>query len=275
MKKAVISFIIVAIFAGVIFLVGWIQLAVPAGKYGVIISKTGGIDHETVIPGQFRWTWERLLPTNTTVLVFDLSPVTKKLDIEGTLPSGAVYGAMLEGKPEFSWKATVAITGHVSVSRLPELVRQNGIRDQKALDAWTGIELASVAGGGVRQYINKTLADPETAGSLAANADALFRNEKLEILSVEPSFLTEPDFALYRMAAKAYGDYQARREELLSKAVVREADSAVAEYLQMERLARWGEVLTKYPILIDYLAVTRDDDGAAFSAVRNLGKSDR
>ncbi len=282
MKKAVISFIILALFTGTVFLAGWVQLAIPAGKYGVVISKTGGVNPETVIPGRFRWTWERLLPTNATLLVFDLKPVSKTVTVAGTLPSGMVYGAMIEGKPDFSWKTTVSLTGRISAAALPEVIRRDNIRDQKALDEWTEKSLASIANECAARFVDDTRistanengVSPGT-GNFLSYVNAKITTPGIEMISATIAFQTMPDFALYDMAAKAYTEYQKRRQAMLSASVTREADAAATDYLQMERLERWGEILTKYPILIEYLAVTRDDGLAAFKALRNLGKTER
>ena len=72
------------------------------------------------------------------------------------------------------------------------------------------------------------------------------------------------------MAAHTYLEYQQRRSSLLTQTAAEEARDSVSEYLQIERFARWGEVLTKYPILIDFLAVSRDDAAQAFKAVKSL-----
>ena len=43
MKKGFISFIIILLFAGFIFYLGFVSFRVPVGKYGVMTSKTSGV----------------------------------------------------------------------------------------------------------------------------------------------------------------------------------------------------------------------------------------
>jgi hypothetical protein len=91
-----------------------------------------------------------------------------------------------------------------------------------------------------------------------------------EIISLTVEQYNVPDIELYAIAAKAYASYQEQRTSLIAGATAREAADSVAEYLQIERFSRWGEVLTKYPILIDFIAVAGEDASGAFKAVREL-----
>ena len=49
-----------------------------------------------------------------------------------------------------------------------------------------------------------------------------------------------------------------------------QADAAASETLRLERLERLGELLTKYPILIDYFAVTREGSDGAIKTLKSL-----
>ena len=81
MKKFFLSLFIIILFAGAVFFIGWGQFAVPAGSYGVMVSKTSGISEKTIVPGEFCWFWERLLPTNVSMRTFSMIPVTKETTI--------------------------------------------------------------------------------------------------------------------------------------------------------------------------------------------------
>ena len=73
-RKLIIITLIVLVCAAAVFFFGWTQFSVPAGKYGVMLSKSGGYYPQAVIPGNFTWRWERIVPTNAQILVFDLTP---------------------------------------------------------------------------------------------------------------------------------------------------------------------------------------------------------
>lgn len=280
MKKSVVTLTLLVLFTGTIFYIGWIQFAVPAGKYGVLVSKTGGVDPQPVLPAQFRWQWEKLIPTNCQVIVFDLVPVTRKVSVEGILPSGLLYSGMFEGNPDFTWKIDLNITAQAAASKLPELVGTFHIRDQAALDAWTNAKIERITDEACLPVLTELLnspvryaeltADPSLfAGTINANISKLNQAD-LDIISTTVEKSRIPDFTLYLLAQKTYTDYQQRRAALISETAATEARDSVSEYLQIERFARWGEVLTKYPILIDFLAVARDDAGETFKAVKAL-----
>lgn len=280
MKKTFVAFLLIFLFAGSLFFIGWIQFSVPAGKYGVLLSKTNGVNQKTIIPGQFRWQWEKLIPTNSQVFIFDLLPITKTIDTEGILPSASIYSKMFEGSPDFSWKIGLSVTARINPSILPVLVEHYNIRDQNALDKWAESKIKALTDEIGRSIISEALQSPEEYTSITSDPASLselikqkisaLEQKEIEIIELSSDSIRIPDFALYTIAARSYTEYQQRRNTLVSQAAAVQARDSVTEYLQIERFARWGEVLTKYPILIDFLAVSRQDASEAFKAIKSL-----
>ncbi len=278
--KKVATLIVLALFAGAVFFVGWTQLSVPPGKYGVFISKTGGIDTRVIESGRFSWRWERLIPTNGKIVAFEVAPQAATAIASGELPSASLYAKMLEGNPSFSWKLSIRIVGKVKPERLPAIEKDTSIKTQDALDAWILERVEAIARNAADTVVAGLMSDEGTLEKISAGSEtvASLINAKIaenpdpnvEILECSVSDKTLPDFALYAIAGKTYGDYQKMRAELLAKTAAVEAEAAVSEYLEIERFGRWGELLTKYPILIDFLAVTKNDAGETFKAVRDL-----
>lgn len=278
--KLKLSLFFLLAFSIAVFFAGWVQFSVPAGKYGVLVSKTGGFNPSPIKPGRFRWQWECLLPTNARVIIFDLSPVTVTASSAGTLPSGDVYSKMLEGDPDFSWSVGIKITGRIDPERLPTLVRDASITEQTGLDAWTKARLEALATESIAHAMSDLASNGNSVSSPAADTGAIVRlfrealatssDGEIEVLECVPAISKVPDIALYALASRTYADYQAARSELFAKTSAEEADASVSEYLEIERFGRWGELLTKYPILIDFLAVSKVDAGQAFKAVREL-----
>jgi len=263
-----------------VFFIGWVQFSVPAGKYGVLISKTGGVNSKTIIPGQFRWQWEKLIPTNITIRTYDLAPRTYSLTADGMLPSGDIFQHMLEGNPDFSWKIGVSVSGRVAPYYLPILVGLLDIKDQEALDSWVEQRISSIGENAGRTIIADVMKNPSQYPDFSSNPArvsellkakiAALSNDEIEILEITPQTIQIPDFTLYTLASQTYSDYQKQRQVLMNKTAAAEADASVAEYLQIERFARWGELLTKYPILLDFLALPKDAASTAFSATKNF-----
>ena len=86
-KKFFANIVILAIFAAVVFYIGWITFLVKPGFCAVMSSKTSGIYEKPVMSGAMTWRWERLLPTNVTLETFDLAPFKSTQVVSGELPS--------------------------------------------------------------------------------------------------------------------------------------------------------------------------------------------
>jgi hypothetical protein len=65
-----------------------------------------------------------------------------------------------------------------------------------------------------------------------------------------------PDFALYATARALYGDYLKRQQELLEAEIAGRAERSLEALFRFEELEKYGELLTKYPVLLQYLELT-------------------
>lgn len=261
MKKAIFVLFLLIAAAGAAFYFGWVQFSVPAGHYGVMISKTGGINAEPVEPGVFRWQWELLLPTNAEVLVFDLAPVTHTETVSGTLPSGTLYARMIEGSPDFSWEVTCETAARVSPGILPSLVEDHAVRSQQELEDWTLKTLSEKMRNSADTVIRSVVSNLAETGAVHADQEQFARDiaealrkadTDLDIVSVSVQNGRFPDLSLYQTAARTFETYQNQRRILWTQTATNEAADSVSDYLSFERYSRWGELLTKYPILIDF-----------------------
>lgn len=261
MKKSFIIFIVLLIFSGTIFYFGWVQLKIPAGQYGVLVSKTGGINPQTIVPGSLRWQWECLIPTNAKILCFDLVPIIHTNTVSDTLPSGSVYSKMIEGSPDFSWQFTCETTARIIPETLPTLVEYQSIQDQEALEQWTQKKLSDQAKILVGRTVKRAIETATIEGAAQIQVDFLAQEiikemqateDGLEIISVSVIPNRFPDLDLYHSAAKTYETYQNERRVLWTKTATDSAADSVSDYLSFERFSRWGELLTRYPILIDF-----------------------
>lgn len=261
MKKAIFVLFLLLLSAGAAFYFGWVQFSVPAGQYGVMISKTGGVNATPIEPGVFRWQWEFLLPTNARVLSFNLLPITHSQSVSGMLPSGTVYARMIEGSPDFSWEFTCETVARVTPASLPALVEYHAVQDQQSLELWTNKALSDRVQNTADTVIRRMLTDLSENGAMHADSDALSREiaaafretgTDLEIVSVSVRSTRFPDISLYHTAAQTFEAYQDQRRTLWTQTATSEAADSVSDYLSFERFSRWGELLTKYPILIEF-----------------------
>jgi len=262
MRKSLFWLVLILILlAAGVFFVGWVQFAVPPGAYGVMRSKTSGIDPIVLRNGEFHWSWERLLPTNVDIAVFVLNPVDRPLEVAGELPSAKIFADLIGSEGMFSYRIAGLISYIVKSNALPLLVAEKGIADQAGLDAWesqAGGELAAFALQRLRVYaeepveLERIMAQGSTP-RLRADLERAFPD--LEILSYNLSVAEFPDMALYRSVKGLYDEYLARQKELLAPAVSDEAQKAVSLRRRLDELAQYGELLTKYPVLLEYLAL--------------------
>lgn len=279
MKKFWATLIILALAGTAIFFIGWVQFWVPAGNYGVLVSKTGGVNPQTIEPAKFRWQWERLLPTNSRIVIFDLAPVSRPVSVTGSLPSADIYRTMLEGSPDFSWKLDFTVTSRIDPQTLPLLVEKNAVHDQASLASLADTSLSRMAYEAGNSLVSEFSRDPSLFRASGTDRSALAKRvmeliatgnvKGIEVVAVDVSNARFPDFALYDLAAKTYADYQGRRATTMAETAKKQARDSIADYLEIERFSALGEVLTKYPILIDYLAVTKEGSLDAFKVIRS------
>ena len=262
MKKAVVSLIILLIAAGAVFYLGWVQFAVPAGSCGVMISKTGGVYSEPITSGKFIWRWERLLPTNTELRIFNLTPVTVAETITSSLPSAALYSTVIAGELDFSYSVEIKTTAKLAPDAVLQLVKKNDLKTQTELDTTvtslikqfnrTVVDFilqqeSGVAADGISplSFTTESLLDSIDVGNLFPG---------LEVTFVEISSVTVPDITLYRAVRDMY-----LAEQQLQ---VRESGEPAAELKQgnpMSSLADMGELLTKYPGLLELLTTSESN----------------
>lgn len=277
MKKFLISMFILIIFAGAIFFIGWGQFAVPAGSYGVMVSKTSGISQKTIVPGEFCWFWERLLPTNTSMRIFSIIPVTRTTTISGELPSADIYSPMLEGSPNFSYKFSVQTEVMMKSNYLPNFVRRTDAKENEQLQEYLNQQGDLIAQEVIQYILSKSLDNANNLMLLATdteelktgiNADSKFKD--LEISNITVKTAQMPDTELYNIAKASYAEFQAKVKQSLAELTKNQSTITANDYLQIERFARWGKILQEYPILIDFLAVSRDDASKAIGALDSL-----
>jgi hypothetical protein len=261
MKKFFLTILILAILGGAAFFFGWAQFAVPPGAYGVLRSKTHGLDPQLIRSGEFRWVWYRLIPSNVSTSVFRIGQVNHDLNASGILPSGNTYAAFAGNQADFSWQIGASLSFFIRPDALVSLVSENDIGNQEELSAYER-NLAEKIGAFVLRYIN---AGENAAGLeelMAGNSEVLGQNlaeqfpmiENFSCLIKDAVF---PDFVLYGQVRSLYEDFIAKQREYAAAAIDSKAGTRIDAQLRFSDLERYGELLSKYPVLLDFLAQER------------------
>lgn len=276
MRKSAVSIVFLIALAAAVFFLGWTQFAVKPGNIGIVRSKTSGVHARVIRNGEFHWLWERLLPTNATLTEFTLKRVTKTISTSGELPSTAPYTAILGDEVDFSYRIDGEVSFTPRADSLPKLSETVPIADQADLDSWMEKEASTVADFTVRRVLQyaedsselERIAAVGATPRLVADIERAFPH--LENVSCTFTSVRLPDFELYETAKTLYRDYTEKKRSALAQAAEAAASEAVKSRLRYEELERYGELLSKYPILLKYLAIEAGVGERTFEILKEL-----
>lgn len=206
MKKFLASVLIVAIASGILLYLGWTSLKVPAGKCGVLITKTHGIDEEPLKNGKFVWKWYTLLPTNTCLKTFSIAPHFTTKTITGALPSADVYAANTGVSSAFTWRFTFDLTIYTSEENIVELLKEEKISSDEDLKAYLDDAAETISQLAASYILQKVKSDRNFNPETIRMSD-LFKyisfGEDYPLIELEHFAITEsvvPDYELYEKA---------------------------------------------------------------------------
>ena len=209
--------------------------------------------------------------------IFSIIPVTRTTTISGELPSADIYSPMLEGSPNFSYKFSVQTELMMKSNYLPNFVRRTDAKENEQLQEYLNQQGDLIAQEVIQYILSKSLDNANNLMLLATdteelkagiNADSKFKD--LEISNITVKTAQMPDTELYNIAKASYAEFQAKVKQSLAELTKNQSTITANDYLQIERFARWGKILQEYPILIDFLAVSRDDASKAIGALDSL-----
>lgn len=264
MKAFLIILVILVILAGTAFYFGWVQIHLPAENYAVVFTKTGGYDKEVIRPGEFSWRWERLIPTNMTLYIFDLRPRALDVSFQGELPSADLYSSVLPNNPDFSIRGSVSITLAILPDALPDLVAEEKL-DPDGLDIFYNSKADEIS-----MHVLGRFQEMKIVGVASVSLDQELKEEldsefpDLEIITLRSELVSVPDSELYELARASYRDLVETRDRSRDEAIARLAEEQVRaenareeEKANLEALREYGQLLNEYPILLKAMAVQK------------------
>ena len=263
MKKFLIFLLILIILGGTVFFLGWPHLTVPPGSYGVLRSNTHGLEERTIQDGEFVWFWYKLIPTNARVSVFTLGPVNHPIRVSGSLPSGQVYASLAGLQADFSWEISGEISFTLNPDFLPAISERENVHDNEGLRRVEGNianRIESIVIERLRAYVeNEQLESVIFASSMPAlEREILTIFPEIQNFSCVIRVIRFPDYSLYRSLQALYLDYLAQQNIALSQDVMQEAERRIGTRLRMDELAQYGDLLTRFPVLLDFLMIPRE-----------------
>jgi hypothetical protein len=261
MKKFFIFLFILIILGGTGFFFGWAQLSVPPGAYGVMRSKTHGVDPRVIREGEFRWVWYKLIPTNVKTEVFSLNRLSRSIKSSGILPSGDVYASLAGLSVDFSWEIAGEFSFAINPEALPSLtasetigedleVYENNLADRIEAHILSFLLSYSEDSGKMEALL--------VSGSVPELAESVNKAfPEIEGFNCLIKSTRYPDYALYRSVRSLYEDYLEQQELSFSALLPGEAESRTAARQRLDELSKYGELLTRYPILLQFLALEK------------------
>ena len=262
MKKFFITLVILIVLGGAGFFFGWVQFHVPAGKYGVISSKTHGIDPKLARSGEFRWIWYMLLPTNVKISVFNPEYAKFNLQFNSDLPSGKTYASFAGlSTADFSWDLNGEIAFNINPDHLVRLTALNNLSGQEDLNALMERTAKDIEIIIMRSLSTISSADDSTRIEkiMTGNGDAQMEKEiKTAFPEIDEFLFTIqtvkfPDFVLYRQLRLLYEEFLVSQREYVTSTFRKMAENHINIQLKLSELEQYGELLTKYPILLEYI----------------------
>jgi hypothetical protein len=263
MKKFLVTLLLLIIIAGLGLFFGWAQLGVPPDAYGIIRSKTHGIDDQLVKAGEFRWIWYKLIPTNVSTTVFRLNPVHHDFSAFNHLPSAMVYSAFAGIDESFSWEVRASFSFRLRPEALITLAAEQNIASQDDLSRYEK-DIAEQIMGFILHRIDRENEFSREIEDLLNKGDSpeLVRaiEEKFPLItnfSLAVKSAQFPNFALYKMVKGLYEDYIALQKDYISGDLREKAQNRVESSRRFDELEQYGALLTKYPILLEYMALEK------------------
>ena len=258
--------VILITLAGVIFFLGWAQLTVPAGSYGVMRSKTHGLENDIIRDGEFRWVWYKLIPTNVKISVYTIDTVKRSIKSTGALSSGQVYSSLAGIEAEFSWEISGEFSFSLKPGALPDFTSREIVNDNDGLKKAEDVLAAKIENmvlDRLRSYAEnedeKKIESLLLAGSIPElNREIENAFPEIENFNCTIRTVRYPDFSLYQSLKALYREYLEKQFAMLNPDINKEAEKRIETRLRMDELSQYGELLTKYPVLLQYLALEKD-----------------
>ena len=260
MKKFIFLLILILIASGTAFYFGWIRL--PENTQAVAYSSITGYDNRIIKSGSFNWRWQKIIPKTFKIYIFDDSVHTTSVVSEGELPSGKVYSSILAGNPDFAYRISFAVKYVIDSSLLPSLLETGEIED--SLSKWYKEKDREIENTG-KNFITSM----QNASSSLTNSselekklgDYLLENlTGINFSSITLNNFNIPDMDLYSEAKRQYLNIIKNRENLVLESQTKAASQNADLERQLELLEKYGKLLTKYPILLEYIKANPEMD---------------
>ncbi len=267
MKKIVIWLILIIAVALTVFFFGWTQYRLDKDVYGVIHTRTFGYDDTPITSGTFSWSFWALFPQNLEITQIPSKSRLVTVSIEQELPSADLYTIMTIGHPDFSYAADIAIPYAISEQAVVQLVSQYGLNEH-TVSSWfieTDMKVRMIAqelltdmfSTSDQDLSDRSLLSSRISDQLTSGLQSYF--PELTIGPIRTSFTRLPDYRLYQKAKSEYEELADLKNRTLKQAIIDAPGRAADDILYIDKLESFGQLLTMYPVLLEYLQIEQRD----------------
>jgi len=255
MKKFLFWSVFLIIIAGVVFYFGWIR--VPENNVALGFSTITGYDSAFMESGKINWRWQKLIPKSYKLKMYQIETEKAEVSVSQALPSGDLYASEMAGSPQFSFSVKYAATYKIKEDSLYAIATSGTLGDG-GLEAFYA---------GVREKLQNTAASLLSEEMAKAIDGASFSQKQLEdgvrgrlqqqladveLISLETIEATYPDIELYKAAKAKYMENMEKKQALEAQQEKETQDINSKIDQRIDLLKKYGELLTQYPILIEY-----------------------
>lgn len=249
-----IMLILILIFTGFIFWLGLENKKLEENSYGIVHTNTSGWSEKVISTDKFNWSFEKVIPGNYALHMFRIESINISFNKNDTLPSGDLYAAFnsIDGN---NFKYSYNLTGNMQLntSYLSSLVAA-GEFTQENFQTWQSEKVQDIKNILIN-YISKKVIDNEVITINAASRD--FVAEIYPYYNIGEIFinLNSPDMTLYNNCRNRYIQNIEAQTSADEQYLIQMLKQQNEEQLRLDLLKQYGEVFTKYPIMIEYLKI--------------------
>lgn len=269
MKKFVILFLLLMIGGGAALYFGWVK--VEPGEFKIAHSTiTGTLDYP-LESGNFYWVWQKLIPKTFSLYSVEKEPHRENIETLFSLPGSD----QLKDFGSFEFEVRTSIQYRIDFEAAKQLLDEgtlSGFNDyfsQRIRFQIDEIVSNYLLESMVRLSENNDKTDSSLLNGLkkqiGVRIEEHVRSYRLKDMSYNVTFITIPQFEMYREALERYTMYMdtfytIKEQELEIEYEKMKQQGEVD--IEIERLRKYGELINRYPVLLKYLYIQRFSENA-------------
>lgn len=247
---------IIIIFLGFVFWLGLENRELQENSFGIVFTKTSGWGEKVIDSNKLNWNFEKIIPNNYTLHVFTVKTISINFSQSGTLPSGNLY-ATFNSIDSTNFKYSYDFTGGLRLNKayLPKLVA-GGTFTMENFEVWQQNSINEIKNI-LRTYLNDKIISSETITINNASQEYIY--QMYPYFNFDEFFvnLNSPDMLLYNSCRNRYLQNMEAQSSADEKYLIQSLKQQNEENFKLDLLKKYGELFTKYPIMIEYLKIDK------------------